>query len=96
MTHELDTAIVQEHREFWSAALTVDGVLTTFSCNHNHKTPNAARKCTGDVLSSARKFTWHPEFEEVIIDTSDWGVDDERPLVEWRRPNVSARFRRAK
>jgi hypothetical protein len=103
MTLKLEVKTGQPWMGFWSAVLWVDGVETTFSCNHNHKTEGAARKCSANVLAQARKFTWHPTFQERVIDTSGrdmeaslWDLEPGTELVEWSRQGVTARFRRAK
>jgi len=92
---DLGVALVQEWKTYWSAALVVDGYITTFSCNHNHKTKPAALKCADNVLTQARRFVWHPEFQERVVDTSDWDQDDPRPLIEWSRTSGTTRFRKS-
>jgi len=100
MTPELEVKTGQPWEGYWSAVLWVDGVETTFSCNHNHKTEPAARKCIDKVKAAARLYTWSPTFESAVIDTSDknvWSHEDDRPLVMWSRESagvrVSCRFR---
>lgn len=90
---ELDACVTQEFKEFWCAALTVDGHLTTFSCQHNHHTPQAAEKCIDKIVAGAQSFVWHPEFTERVIDTTLWCQDDPRPLIEWAVPGRSCRLR---
>ena len=95
----LEAKTGQPWKGFWSAVLWVDGVETSFSCNHNHKTEGAARKCLDNVIVSARRFVWHPSFQQTVVDTVSWGDGDSRILVEWSRetnPNggrVTTRFR---
>jgi len=79
----LEVKPVQEFGDYWSAALFIEGVQTTFSCQHNHKTKFAAAKCMAKMMANARRYLWHPTFRERIVDTSDWGQDDTRPLIEW-------------
>ena len=97
MHEDMKVCVVQSYGEFWSAALFLGGAETTFDCGHNHHTAQATLKCSKVVLAAARKFTWHPTFSEVEVDTSGWGVECDWPLMEWRRSgidgDVTTRFR---
>lgn len=66
-----------------SAALVIDGVVTTFECSHLHKSERTAEKCLPEVLASAQRMLDDPTFEEVQLSED---------LFEWRTHQVDGRF----
>lgn len=81
MSHVIEVRVALAWEHYYGAVVFVDGVQTSFDCNHNHKTTAAAEKCVKRLEERAGQIVSNPTFTEHEVGVTAWG--DER-LVEWR------------
>lgn len=76
-----DVRVCVSWETFYGAVVFRGGVQTSFDCNHNHHTPDAAEKCVRKMQRRADQILTNPTFEEYEVGRTAY--TDER-LVEWR------------
>lgn len=72
---------------YFDARVVLDGRVTSWSCNHNHHTPEAAEKCLAKLLRMAQQWFAAGEPYEVTIPRSG-----SRPIFEMRLGATTRRF----